>query len=139
MSAVNGKKLQYKLGLQKEAGTFTSWIKTKATNDTRYIITNDGSSLSILYLYINSNNKLTLAVRDKANKWKEIAITSETINDNTWNFVGYSWKMNGGNLDVELYINDKIYTGSTSDFIDFSGGITFVGGQARGACSLNGQ
>jgi hypothetical protein len=95
LSAAANTNALYKLGLNKKSGTFALWFKTKETNTTRYIMATDGNwSNQMLNMYIDTDNKLHIGVRDSATNWVVLASSSDTISPNTWYYAAVSWKFN---------------------------------------------
>ncbi|MBC8059686.1 MAG: DNRLRE domain-containing protein, partial [Clostridiaceae bacterium] len=137
LSAKDGQKLLYNLGLTKNSGTMSAWINTKTTGTTRYILTSEGANTQIIHLYLAAN-KLNLAVRDSADNWKTLIQSTDDVNDNQWYFVAFNWQLIGSTLICKLYLNDKVYSGSTTNFKDFTGASTAVGSYTGGTNSING-
>ncbi|MGY0374140.1 DNRLRE domain-containing protein [Clostridium sp. JNZ J1-5] len=131
-------KILYDLGIKKDQGTLGVWFNTKGGTTNRYILASEGNG-SVLSLYLDSNNKLNLAVRDSAGGWVTLITSTEAVTANTWNYGAFTWNVSGTTLNAKLYINDKVYSGSTTSFKDFTGAKTAVGGTLLGTYQLNGQ
>ncbi|MCT8977624.1 DNRLRE domain-containing protein, partial [Clostridium sp. CX1] len=136
-------KLYYDLGIDKKSGTMAVWFNTKGSG-TRIIFSNEGSGV-LFNLYINDGNKIILSSIDKSNVFRNIITASDiTILNNTWYFVALEWQWvadettHSSVLNCTLYINDRVYTGSTTEFKDFTGVITAVGSNVYGLYQLNG-
>ncbi|QGU96846.1 DNRLRE domain-containing protein [Clostridium bovifaecis] len=131
-------KILYDLGIKKDAGTMGVWFNTKGGTTTKYILASEGNG-ALLSLYLDSSNKLNLAVRDSAGGWLTLVTSTEAVTINTWNYGAFTWSVSGTTLNAKLYLNDKVYSGSTTSFKDFTGVKTAVGGTISGTYQLNGQ
>ncbi|MCY6370630.1 RHS repeat domain-containing protein [Clostridium ganghwense] len=135
-------KILYDLGLTKDSGTMGVWFTIKSSGTTRYILASEGNDNAILSLYLDSNNKLNLAVRGKGGNWVTLKTSTDVVAVNTWNYAAFNWTVTDGSLSAKLYLNDKVYIpdiGDTTDFKDFTGATTAVGGHNSGSYQLNGQ
>ncbi|MCD3298167.1 LamG-like jellyroll fold domain-containing protein, partial [Clostridium botulinum] len=74
----------------------------------------------------------------KEGKWQVVA-QSKQLQVSTWYYGAVSWKVEGNKLNVQLYLNDEVYSGSTTDFKNFTGAKTAVGGHNTGQYQLNGK
>ncbi|MEA4827826.1 MAG: LamG-like jellyroll fold domain-containing protein, partial [Clostridium sp.] len=131
-------KILYDLGIKKDQGTLGVWFNTKGGTTNRYILASEGNG-SLLSLYLDSNSKLNLAVRDSAGGWLTLITSTEAVTANTWNYGAFTWNVSGTTLNAKLYLNDKVYSGNTTSFKDFTGAKTAVGGTVSGSNQLNGQ
>ncbi|MGY0374216.1 polymorphic toxin type 8 domain-containing protein [Clostridium sp. JNZ J1-5] len=138
LTTAENTKILYDLGIKKDQGTLGVWFNTKGGTTNRYILASEGNG-SVLSLYLDSNNKLNLAVRDSAGGWLILITSTEAVTANTWNYGAFTWNVSGTTLNAKLYINDKVYSGSTTSFKDFTGAKTAVGGTLLGTYQLNGQ
>ena len=115
----------------------TSWF-TQTGQGTRMILAKVGSSDGLLNLYVGANHKVNLAVRNGAGVYTAIITTDETVGENEWNFVAVKWQYSGSTLTCTLYFNSKAYTADVTDFKDFTGIQTAIGGTVNGIYPLNG-
>ena len=141
-SANAGTKVLYNLGISKNSGAEFTWFSTTG-GDSRYIIANEGSNGEAIIMYVGTDNKLKLAVKNNAGTLVDIASTNEIIASSTWYYGGFKWQLNGSTLKCTLYIKDaantlKGYTASITDFKDFTGAQTALGSSTAGANVLNG-
>ena len=136
--ASNGQSVEYNLGISKNSGTMGLWFKTTKTGTVRYILSNKGSADQILYMYLNSDDKLKLGIRDSAGNWNELLSSNSAVSPNQWYFAAVSWNVQGGNLNCSLYLNNSCTSKSTSNFKDFSNANTAVGSYLDGTNSING-
>jgi len=137
LSAKLGTKVVYNLGINKTSGTMSSWF-TETGQGTRMILASEGASGQLLNLYVGSNEKVNLAVRNNAGVYTTIITTNETVGQNEWNFVAVKWQLAGSTLTFTLYFNSKVYTANVTDFLDFTGLQTAVGNTTGGGYPLNG-
>ncbi|QGU96054.1 hypothetical protein GOM49_13985 [Clostridium bovifaecis] len=131
-------KVLYDLGIKQNQGTMGVWFNTKGGTTSRYILASEGNG-ALLSIYLDSSNKLNLAVRDSAGGWLTLITSTEAVTINTWNYAALTWSLSGTTLNAKLYLNDKVYSGSTASFKDFTGVKTAVGGTILGTYQLNGQ
>ncbi|KOA20845.1 tRNA nuclease WapA precursor [Clostridium homopropionicum DSM 5847] len=131
-------KILYDLGLKQSQGTMGVWLNTKGGATNRYILASEGNG-SLLTTYLDSNSKLNLAVRNASGSWLTLITSTDIITLNTWNYAAFTWSVSGATLNVKLYLNDKVYSGSTTSFKDFTGAKTAVGSTVAGSNQLNGQ
>lgn len=135
-------KILYDLGIDKESGTMGAWFTTKSSGTTRYILASEGKDNAILSMYLDANNKLNLAIRNSSGGWVTLKTSTDVVAVNTWNYAAFTWTVAGGELSAKLYLNDKVYISTpvtTTDFKDFTGATTAVGGHNSGSYQLNGQ
>ncbi|KLU74971.1 DNRLRE domain-containing protein [Clostridium botulinum] len=137
LTTTNTTKLLYDLGIKQNQGTIGTWFNSKVTTGSRYIIASETKD-AILDMYIDDDNKLTIAVRNKEGKWQVVA-QSKQLQVSTWYYGAVSWKVEGNKLNVQLYLNDEVYSGSTTDFKDFTGAKTAVGGHNTGQYQIQGK
>ena len=52
-----------------------------------------GTSDQLLNLYVGTNEKVNLAVRNNAGVYTAIITTDETVGPNEWNFVAVKWQL----------------------------------------------
>jgi len=131
-------KILYDLGLKQSQGTMGVWFNTKGGATNRYILASEGNG-SLLTTYLDSNSKVNLAVRNSSGSWLTLITSTDIVTLNTWNYAAFTWNVSGATLNVKLYLNDKVYSGSTTSFKDFTGAKTAVGGTVSGSNQLNGQ
>jgi RHS repeat-associated protein len=129
----------YNLGINKNAGTVSTRFKTNITGSMRYVIAAQGKNDEGLYLYIGEDDKLKVAVRNSAGGMADVASTDVAISPNQWYFTALNWQVQNGALNVTLYLNDNSYTGSTTDYKDFSGGNISLGASETGNVALQGE
>ncbi|WP_162920305.1 DNRLRE domain-containing protein [Clostridium fermenticellae] len=136
-------KLYYDLGLDKKSGTMAVWFNTKGSG-TRIIFSNENATV-LFNLYINDDNKMVLnSLKGDGSTQNIITADDLTISTDTWYFTALKWQWTvnqsnyTGTLNCTLYINDKIYTGSSGDFRDFTGVITAAGSNVYSKYELNG-
>lgn len=144
LSRSDNSKPYYDLGLDKKAGTMSVWFNTTGTG-TRTIFSSE-SSTALFNLYINANNNICLALMNGAGTFLNIITANDiTIAANTWYFVALKWQWSidtlsySSSLNCTLYVNNKTYTGTISDFRDFTGVITALGSNSYGNYSLSGS
>ena len=127
----------FNLGINKTSGTMTSWF-TETGQGTRMILASEGASGQLLNVYVGTNEKVNLAVRNNAGVYTAIITTDETVGPNEWNFVAVKWQLALSTLTFTLYFNGKVYTANVTDFKDFTGIQTAVGSIVSGSYPLNG-
>jgi len=129
----------YNLGINKNAGTLSTRFNTNVTGTMRDVIAVQGKNDEGLYLYLGTDDKLKVAVRDNAGDMVDVASSSDTISANQWYFTAVNWQVQNGALNVTLYLNNNSYTGSTTDFKDFSGANLSLGASETGNIPLKGE
>lgn len=132
----SGVKAMYDLGISKSFGTMSLWLNRKSSGGVQ-VLANEGTNQEILNLYLDSAYKVRLAVRTSTGVFTDLITSDEALNLNEWNFVALRWNLNGSTLTTNLFLNSKIYTNSTSDFKDFSGGKTALGTSINGLYPIN--
>ena len=70
----------------------TSWF-TETGQGTRMILASEGASGQLLNVYVGTNEKVNLAVRNNAGVYTAIITTDETVGPNEWNFVAVKWQL----------------------------------------------
>ncbi|QHE50865.1 DNRLRE domain-containing protein [Pontibacillus sp. HMF3514] len=131
--------VQYDLGVSDDAGSMSMWFKTSEQGTKRTILSNKDSSNGQLNVIVDSDDKVKVTTEDTAGTITPIVTGSETIQPDQWYFVTVKWINTSSTLDTTLFVNDVSYTGSTSDFKDFSGGITTLGSNENSENILNGH
>ncbi|QGU95660.1 hypothetical protein GOM49_11680 [Clostridium bovifaecis] len=96
-------KILYDLGIKKDAGTMGVWFNTKDGTTTKYILASEGNG-ALLSLYLDSSNKLNLAVRDSAGGWLTLITSTEAVTINTCNYGAFPWSLSGTTLNAKLYL-----------------------------------
>ncbi|KYH30466.1 tRNA(Glu)-specific nuclease WapA precursor [Clostridium tepidiprofundi DSM 19306] len=117
----------YDTGINKNSGTIGLWFKTNTADVGRYLINCKGANNEFIDMYISSDNKLKLAVRNTSGLWIELTSSTVTVDTNTWYYAAFTWNLNGSTLEYALYLNNNAYTGTTNDFKDFTGAKTNIG------------
>ncbi|MDW8803207.1 carbohydrate binding domain-containing protein, partial [Clostridium sp. A1-XYC3] len=141
-SRSDNSKPYYDLGIDKKSGTLSVWFNTTGAG-TRMIFSNE-SKTALFNLYINEQNKIVLNSLNKSNAGQNIITANDIIiANNTWYFIALKWQLVESSfysrtLQCTLYINSRTYTGSVTDFKDFTGAITAVGSNPYGNYSLSG-
>ena len=97
----------------------TAWF-TETGQGTRMILANEGASGQLLNLYVGTNEKVKLAVRNNAGIYTSIITIDETIAPNEWNFIAVKCQYNGSSLTCTLYFNSKAYTANVTDLSIFA-------------------
>jgi hypothetical protein len=100
----------YNLRINKNAGTMSTRFKTNTTGLMRYVIAAQGKTDEGLYVYLWTDDKLKVAVRNNAGNIVDVATTSDTISANQWYFTAVNWQVQNGRLNITLNLNDKTYT-----------------------------
>uniref|UniRef100_UPI00398992A9 DNRLRE domain-containing protein n=1 Tax=Clostridium thailandense TaxID=2794346 RepID=UPI00398992A9 len=141
LSRSDNSKPYYDLGIDKKSGTMSIWFNTTGTG-TRMIFSNE-NSLTLFNLYIDSQNKVILNAINKAGTAQNIITVGDmTIANSTWYFIALRWQLikSGftSTLQCTLYVNNKAYNGSVTDFRDFTGLVTALGSNQSGNYSLSG-
>jgi RHS repeat-associated protein len=139
MLADNIGKAVYNLGINKNAGTMSTSFETNTTGIMRDVIAAQGSNTAGLYLYLGTDDKLRVAIRSNEGNLVDLATTNETISANQWYFTAVNWQVENGTLSVTLYLNSNSYTGSTTDFEDFSGANVSLGASETDNVPLDGE
>ena len=136
-------KVLYDLGIKQDKGTMGVWFNTSGGTGNRYILASEGKNSAFISMYLDSSNRIVLATRKigTTDNWNPLITTQESVTVGTWNYVAFTWSVTGGALSAKLYLNGIEYTLSTAttDFRDFTGAKTALGGTNSGANQLNGQ
>ncbi|OZM58405.1 hypothetical protein CIB95_02210 [Lottiidibacillus patelloidae] len=130
----------YDLNVSKDAGTMTTWFKTKTVPSySRHIVSIEGTNKELFNVVIGTDNIVSVGYRKNGddNVYKLIT-TTETVPLNEWQFMSLKWEYDQANLNVTFYLNGNKYTASTSDFRDFSNGKIALGSSYFGKYQLNG-
>ncbi|MBZ9686140.1 DNRLRE domain-containing protein [Clostridium estertheticum] len=138
LSANGGTKTLYNLGLSKTAGTMSAWTKSTGSSTTRYLFTSQGSNSELLCAYIDTSNKVNVAVRDTLGAWETVVTSTAAINTTDWNFIALEWKVIAGGLQCTLYLNGASYVNTAASYKDFTGVQTSVGSYIDGNYAVNG-
>ncbi|MBZ9686146.1 hypothetical protein G9F72_007350 [Clostridium estertheticum] len=138
LSSNGGTKTLYDLGLSKNAGTMSAWTKSTGSSTTRYLFTSQGSNSELLCAYIDTSNKVNVAVRDTLGAWKTVVTSTAAINTTDWNFIALEWKVIAGGLQCTLYLNGARYVNTAASYKDFTGVQTSVGSYIDGNYAVNG-
>lgn len=136
----NGSKVNYDLGIDKRSGTFSIWFKIQGiSSESRIILGNEGSDTEKFTLYLDVQNQLILGVRDTNNISRNILLIGDmNISAGIWYFLALKWQYVNGVLSCTVYVNDRFYTGTITDFKDFTGGITSLGSDRFSSFTLKG-
>ncbi|NLK96418.1 MAG: DNRLRE domain-containing protein [Clostridiales bacterium] len=138
-NAQNGKTIAYNLGISKNKGTMALKFKPYSDGTVRYISFTRTINDGILVLYVNANNKVGLAIRNKDTIWKDVIISDTTVTKNNWASAIVQWKNTKDGIDLTLSVNSEIKNVVVKDFIDFSGGTTYIGTSYKNDTALNGE
>lgn len=129
----------YDLGIDRSAGTMSTWFNTKQSGVTRHIIANEADHGEIFNVYMASDDTVRISYRTSSGTFGNLLTTNETIAKEEWHFVSVTWEHDGNNLHVTLNVNGETYTTSVSDMNDFSNGTTALGSSIFGRDPLNGH
>ena len=135
---VDSRELAYNLGIRNNQGNINLWFNTKEKDKLRYILYSKSIDNGILTAYINAQNKIDIALRDKASNWKVVKTLDETIEINKDYMLNLGWSGTNESINLTINLNDKKYTVTTGDYINFSGAKTHIG-SADGTSSLSGE
>lgn len=138
-NAQNGKTIAYNLGLSKNKGTIALKFKPYSNGSTRYLSFTRTINDGILALYIDSNNKVVLAIRNKDTMWKTAIISDTTVTKNNWASAIVQWENTKDGIKFILSVNNEIKNAVVNDFIDFTGGTTYIGTSNKNDTALNGE
>ena len=137
----SGTKILYNLGLNKDAGTMSTWFKTNTSGTDRYII-NTESTTKMFNLYVGSNDKLGLMIGSgTTNTWLKFISTDQTVDVNKWHFTAIKWKIENSQLQCSIYFDGNLVKTETiaSGFKDFANGNTAIGSNINGNYQLEGM
>ncbi|WP_343777850.1 hypothetical protein, partial [Clostridium sartagoforme] len=135
---VDSRELAYNLGIRNNQGNINLWFNTKEKDKLRYILYSKSIDNGILTAYINAQNKIDIALRNKASTWKVVKTLDETIEVNKDYMLNLGWSGTNESINLTINLNDKKYTVTTGDYINFSGAKTHIG-SADGTSSLSGE
>ena len=128
----------YNLGLNKNAGTMSTWTKSGSSSTTRYLFASQGSNNEILHVYIDTSNKVNVAVRDSLDNWIVIVKSDASINTTAWNFIALEWKVTAQGLQCTLNLNGINKVGSAASYKNFTDAQTSIGSYIDGTYAVNG-
>ncbi|MBM7871484.1 RHS repeat-associated protein [Clostridium pascui] len=138
-SGTDPTKVLYNLGMNKVSGTMGVWFNTSQDKTTRHVIGNQKDTSQLFNVYIDSNDKLNLAIIDKG-VFRNLIVLPDIIAKDKWYFVTLSWYMEGDTLKCKLYLNGKTPgEGSILNPVDFTGAVTALGSSINGTQHLNGR
>ncbi|MBY6801068.1 DNRLRE domain-containing protein [Clostridium botulinum] len=138
-SQSNGTRTLYKLRPEKTAGTMSVWFNTKgtATGNSRIVLSNE-TDKALINLYIDSNNKLNLALKKEDGTFVNVITLNDSVTSNTWHFAAIRWQLEGKTLKCKVYLDKNSMEKTISDFKDFSGCVTGIGSSVPGKYQING-
>ncbi|MHB9941512.1 hypothetical protein CF065_07755 [Clostridium sporogenes] len=138
-SQSSGTRTLYKLRPEKTAGTMSVWFNTKgtATGNSRMILSNE-TDKALINLYIDSNNKLNLALKKEDGTFINVVTLNDSVTSNAWHFAAIRWQLEGKTLKCKVYLDKSSMEKTISDFKDFSGCVTGIGSSVPGKYQING-